>query len=100
MFPVTSRDEMRGHEREVTWLKPERQMRIVALDTDIVPYGGLQENELAALADDDLPAIWSALTARLQAIPEYEVLFQAAYPDMARKNWALSTRPMPSPPMK
>lgn len=92
MFPVTSRNEMRGHteygrhEREVTWLKPDRQMRVAVLDMDVVPYGDLQENELAALADDDLPSIWSALTARLQAIPEYETLFQAAYPDMAAED--------------
>ncbi len=62
MFPVTSRDEMRGS------------------------YGDAQatgvENELALLADDDLPAIWEALMARLLSYPEYARLFGAAFPDV------------------
>ena len=37
-------------------------------------------NELAAIPDDDLPAIWAALMNRLGAIPEYRALFEAAYP--------------------
>ena len=55
MFPVTSRAEMRG-------------------------LGG---NELAAIADDDNPAIWRALMQRLGEIPEYRRMFRQAYPDRA-----------------
>ncbi len=62
MFPVTSRDEMRG----------------TAGDVDI--FG--RPNELAALANDDWLGIWDALMARLLAIPGYEALFAAAYPDV------------------
>ena len=53
MFPVTARDEMRG-------------------------FG--TTNELAAIADSNLPAIWSGLMARLGAIPEYRRMFERAYP--------------------
>jgi cytochrome c peroxidase len=83
MFPVTSRDEMRGHAQELIWLKPDRQMQVANPPAVERRDGGPQENELAAIADDDLLAIWSALLARLMAIPEYERLFQSAYPDMA-----------------
>lgn len=62
MFPVTARDEMRGREG----------------DLDV--FG--EPNEIAAIPDDDLPAIWRALMERLLAIPEYEDLFRAAYPDV------------------
>lgn len=63
MFPVTSDDEMRG----------------VPGDTDI--YGNV--NELALIDSADLPAIWAALVDRLLAIPAYQALFQAAYPNLA-----------------
>src|SRR5690348_1681918 len=53
MFPVTSRAEMRG----------------------------LSGNELAAIPDDDNPAIWRGLMKRLGEIPEYRRLFRQAYPD-------------------
>jgi cytochrome c peroxidase len=53
MFPVTSRDEMRG-----------------------VPG----ENELADIANNDLQGIWDALMVRLLSIPEYVTLFENAYP--------------------
>jgi cytochrome c peroxidase len=53
MFPVTSREEMRG------------------LD---------DANELSALDDDDFQGIWEGLMARLGAIPEYVMLFELAYP--------------------
>ena len=89
MFPVTSRDEMRGHSREVTWRKLDRQMRVansLATTANTQAAANRDDNELAAIPDDDLPAIWSALTARLLAIPEYEALFQAAYPDMAAED--------------
>jgi cytochrome c peroxidase len=54
LFPVTNRAEMRG-----------------------MPESG---NELAAIPDSDLPAIWSALMSRLGAIPEYRDMFEEAYP--------------------
>jgi cytochrome c peroxidase len=63
MFPVTSRDEMRG--------------RFGDFDVD----GNL--NELALYDDGDLQGIWDALMDRLLAIPEYRLLFAAAYPDIA-----------------
>ena len=61
MFPVTSRDEMRGNPG----------------DQDI--HGG--GNELARLKDYQWPLIWDGLLARLLAIPSYQQLFTAAYPD-------------------
>lgn len=60
MFPVTSRDEMRGR----------------AGDTDV--YG--QPNELALLADSNFTGIWGGLMQRLLAIPGYVELFRQAYP--------------------
>ena len=60
MFPVTSRDEMRGH------------------DGDVDINGGT--NELGELADNDLQGIWDALMARLLSIPEYQTLFADAFP--------------------
>jgi len=63
MFPVTSRDEMRG----------------ASGDVDV--FGAA--NELALLPDNDFTAIWGALMARLLAIPEYVDLFAAAYPEIA-----------------
>ena len=56
MFPVTSREEMRGH------------------------HG---ENELADLADNDFTGMWAGLMARLGAIPAYRTMFEAAYPGTA-----------------
>ncbi len=41
---------------------------------------GESGNELAAIADDDLTGIWSALMQRLGAISEYRAMFEAAYP--------------------
>ena len=52
MFPVTSRTEMRGQ----------------------------SGNELAAIPDDDLTAIWAGLMHRLGAVPRYRAMFRAAYP--------------------
>ena len=52
MFPVGNRDEMRGN----------------------------SGNELAAIPDDDNPAIWAALMRRLGKIPEYRRMFEEAYP--------------------
>lgn len=62
MFPVTARDEMRGNRGDVDVLG--------------------QPNELAAVADTNMPAVWNGLMARLLAIPDYVTLFQAAYPDV------------------
>lgn len=62
MFPVTSRDEMRGH----------------AGDLDV--YG--VPNELAIIEDTNLPLIWQGLMQRLLQEPGYVALFQAAYPDV------------------
>ncbi|MEW6278557.1 MAG: cytochrome c peroxidase [Candidatus Eremiobacterota bacterium] len=60
MFPVTSRDEMRG------------QVGDLAADGTV--------NELAVLADDDFTGIWAGLMARLTANPQYVALFDAAFP--------------------
>ena len=61
MFPVTSRDEMRG---EIG-------------DTDV----NGTENELALISPAAPNSIWFALMKRLLAIPEYVDLFEAAYPE-------------------
>ncbi len=63
MFPVTSRDEMRG------------------LDGDQDVDG--EVNELAQIPDEDLPAMWDALMTRLLSIEGYRALFAAAYPELA-----------------
>lgn len=63
MFPVTSRDEMRG----------------LRGDKDI--FGNT--NELAMIVDYQPREIWKALMRRLLAIPEYVDLFAAAYPEIA-----------------
>ncbi|MFV1986708.1 MAG: cytochrome-c peroxidase [Gemmatimonadota bacterium] len=52
MFPIMSRDEMRG----------------------------VQGNEMAMRADDDFTGVWSDLMVRLGAIAEYRTMFQSAYP--------------------
>lgn len=62
MFPVTSRDEMRGQFGD---------------------YGaGRQLNEIAAVSDMRPKLIWARLMERLLAVPEYVALFRAAYPDV------------------
>jgi cytochrome c peroxidase len=66
MFPVTSRDEMRG----------------LRGDHDL--FGNV--NELAMLPDYAARPIWKALMKRLLAIPGYVELFNAAYPDMPVEN--------------
>jgi cytochrome c peroxidase len=62
MFPVTSRDEMRGNRGDV----------------DI--FG--QPNEIAVIVDYKSQLVWEALMVRLLAIPGYVELFNAAYPDV------------------
>lgn len=65
MFPVTSRDEMRGTAADGG----------VSFDYD----GVTVVNNIAEIENDDLLLIWSTLTARLLSIPEYRSLFAAAY---------------------
>ncbi|MBA3522597.1 MAG: cytochrome-c peroxidase [Gemmatimonadales bacterium] len=60
MIPVATRLEMRGQPGDVDRL------------------GNL--NELAALADDDFPAIWQAIMDRVLAVQHYISMFEAAYP--------------------
>lgn len=63
MFPVTSRDEMRGSAADVA-----------------------NGNEIAAIPDANLPGIWAALMTRLLGYAEYVDMFAAAYPDVAPEN--------------
>nr|WP_299345556.1 cytochrome c peroxidase [Allomuricauda sp.] len=60
MFPVTSRDEMRG---EIG-------------DEDI--FG--EQNELALISNAAPQSVWHALMRRLLSLPEYQKLFTEAYP--------------------
>jgi len=66
MFPVTSRDEMRGRVGDLTF------------EGEI--------NELALVDDSDFTGIWNALMVRLGDIPEYRTLFEAAYPGVPFDN--------------
>jgi cytochrome c peroxidase len=68
LFPVTSRDEMRG--------APGDTVR-----------GAL--NELAGVPDDDLQAIWNGLMKRLLDLEEYRSLFASAYPGVAEDAWSI-----------
>lgn len=63
LFPVTSRDEMRGHQSD--------------LDHTGAP------NEIGLVGNADLEGIWDGLMARLLAIPGYVEMFSQAYPDVA-----------------
>jgi cytochrome c peroxidase len=63
MFPVTSRDEMRGSLADA-----------------------LEGNELASIADDDLPGIWQALMERLLSTAGYRELFATAFPGVAESD--------------
>ena len=62
MFPVTSRDEMRG------------------LPGDLDVFGA--PNELAAFADTDWAGLWAALMERLLALDGYAERFARAFPDV------------------
>ncbi|VAW43204.1 hypothetical protein MNBD_CHLOROFLEXI01-2146 [hydrothermal vent metagenome] len=62
MFPVTSRDEMRGH----------RGSRDI--------FG--ERNPFASINDHQWPAIWDEIMIRVLTIPAYQELFAAAYPDI------------------
>jgi cytochrome c peroxidase len=59
MFPVTSRNEMRGSLRDAS--------------------NPAYNNELAAITDDDFRAIWDALMLRLLRVPGYRTMFMKAY---------------------
>lgn len=62
LFPVLSRDEMRG------------AIGDRAIDGTV--------NELALISDTSPEIIWHRLMQRLLAIPEYQVLFRQAYPEL------------------
>lgn len=63
LFPLANRTEMRGQSGDLTVMS--------------------ETNEIAQISDDDLPAVWDAIMARLLAIPGYVALFQSAYPGVA-----------------
>ena len=64
MLPVLDRREMRGEPGDVDVLGAP--------------------NELAQLADDQPEAIWRAIMDRLLAVPAYETMFRAAFPDVPK----------------
>ncbi len=66
MFPVTSRDEMRGD----------------IGDRDI----NGEINELALISDASPQIIWHRIMLRILEIPAYRALFQAVYPDVELKD--------------
>ena len=70
LFPLLDRAEMRG------------------ADGDLDVNGGA--NELAALDDGDPQAIWSAILARLLAIPGYVTLFEAAFPTVTTQDLTMA----------
>jgi cytochrome c peroxidase len=67
MFPVFSRDEMRGR----------------AGDIDV--FGN--QNELALISNAMPQSVWFRLMQRILQVPGYCELFQAAYPDVAMKDF-------------
>ena len=88
MFPVTSRDEMRGHPGVLSMSAQYRvdqftRPKQTSFSSKLAEVDAA--NELASIADDDLTAIWSALTNRLLAIPEYKDLFRNAFPETAEE---------------
>jgi cytochrome c peroxidase len=88
MFPVTSRDEMRGHAPRLSKLQQDFVVQTRNSRETIfaaAPGADQESNELAAIADTDLTAIWSALTQRLLAIPEYRELFRDAFPGVTEE---------------
>jgi cytochrome c peroxidase len=62
MFPVTSRDEMRGEMG----------------DLDV----NGEQNELALISNAMPQSIWYSIMQRLLALPEYQTLFKEAYPEI------------------
>lgn len=87
MFPVTSRDEMRGGFYDIQGynIEPGQSPAVSEYQApagwhDVDIFG--KPNELAVIGNTpaDMPQIWAGLMARLLAIPAYSALFQAAYP--------------------
>jgi len=69
LFPVTSRDEMRG------------------LPGDRDAFGRI--NEIALIDDSDFMGIWSAVFQRIWSIPEYQTLLRQAYPGVPDNAFSL-----------
>ncbi len=67
MFPVTSDAEMRG------------------MPGDLDVFG--DPNEIAMLDPQDFTGIWDALMERVMAVPEYQQMFQAAFPGVAMQDF-------------
>lgn len=91
MFPVTIRNEMRGGWYNVAGyaIDPGTSPEDDAYQTpsgfeDVDVFG--QPNELAAIPNESeyFPQIWDLLVQRLLAIPAYQQLFSAAYPDVSQ----------------
>jgi len=83
MFPVTSRDEMRGHAADLSSVQQndaDQTPGIRRMNFAATPSMDQDSNELASITDADLTAIWAALMQRLLAIPEYQELFRDAFP--------------------
>lgn len=81
MFPPTSRDEMRGKAGDMCrTMETETEVRNVLDGVDVAAEEMPELNEVALVIDSNLPGIWSALTERLLAIPEYRQMFAEAYP--------------------
>ena len=85
MFPPTSRDEMRGRSGDLctddmTGVEIIKEGDLSALWKALSRRTALA-NEVAMVDDEDVTAIWNALIDRLLAIPEYEEMFIAAYPE-------------------
>jgi cytochrome c peroxidase len=90
MFPVTFRDEMRGGFYDIQGyaiqpgetIDPDTYTPEPAGWHDVDVFG--QINELAPIPNDAEynPEIWAGIIDRLLAIPAYQDLFAAAYPDI------------------
>ena len=90
MFPPTSRDEMRGKAGDLC-IDETKGVEIIE-ESDLAGlWAALSRraalaNEVAMVEDGNLTEIWDILMNRLLAIPEYEKLFAAAYPDTDPKD--------------
>ncbi|MGB0386949.1 MAG: cytochrome-c peroxidase [Ardenticatenaceae bacterium] len=62
MFPVASRDEMRGELDDVTLLG--------------------EQNDLGRIEDGHITVVWEQLMKRLLAVPAYRAMFQEVYPEV------------------
>ncbi len=70
LFPVTSRDEMRGKRGDQDTLR--------------------QKNELSAVRDHEVDRVWAMLMDRLLAVPEYRRLFETAYPSLGAEKFDIA----------